>query len=222
MHPRVVLPLIAIAGLAACSGKTDVTPDNGATANLAAMNEQQRAQVEHRAPDPATVWSQRWAAMFNDPAKLITAINEMGYKVGGYAPATGGTGYTATSAEVTLPAGQATPPATVKTSAALTGDTADHVQTITFTFDTHVAGDPNSDEVHDILGYPRQIINGVLQRFQVHPGDPITQGLTQFTPATWSEHGVTMTLQATPATGDRTADHHIVVTVSQSGGATTN
>jgi len=213
MQVRFVLPLIAFAGLAACSSNGSGSAENAA--NVATMNEQQRAQAEHRAPDPDKVMSERWQALFGQPDKLVAALNDMGYKVPGYAAGT--SGYTATGQQV-LPADEKNPPATVKTNVVASG-TADTVQTITFTFDTHVSGSPDQRRVRDILGFPRQIVNGVLQRFEVGPGDPVVSALTLFHSAKASSYGTTITVDATPGNGDRFADQHIVVTISRAGDA---
>lgn len=217
MQLRSVLPLIAIAALAACSSKPQAA-DNGAAAAPAGMNEQQQAQAEHRAPDPDTVLQERWQALFGNPDKLIAALNDMGYKVDGYTAS--GSGYAATGHEQTLPDDDANPPATVKTNVVATGTAADAVRTITFTFDTHVSGSPDSDKVRDILGMPRQIINGVLQRFEVNAGDPIVAALQQFSGGTISRYGSTITVDSKPgASAGRFADQHIVVTISRTGDA---
>ncbi|TPG20945.1 hypothetical protein EAH79_16100 [Sphingomonas koreensis] len=211
---RTVPLLFAPLWLAACGGASDHAAGNDAAAT-AGMNEQQQAAAEHRAPDPAKVMADRWQTLFTQPAKVIAAANEFGYKLGDFAPAKAGTGYAATGTEQTLPAADA--PATVKTSVTAEGDSADHLQAVTFVFDTHVTGNANSPKVRETLGMPRQIVNGFLSRFELNPGDPIVAALTKFTSATVSRSGATITVDTKPgATAGPAADQHIIVTIAPS------
>lgn len=209
MQLRTATALIALAGLAACGQPSG---EQAAGANTATMNEEQLAQHQHRAPDPQKVMTERWDAMFASPDKVVAAINEMGYQLGAYAR--NGGGYATTSPLLVLPKDE-TPPATVKTTARVAGDHADRIDTITFTFDTHVSRDADKAKVSDILGFPRQIVNGVLQRFRVGPGDAVVYALTQFDSTATNHYGTTITVNATPGKGaGRTADQHVVVTIS--------
>ena len=213
MRLRGLIAAGALGALTACGGPHADGAANGAEANAAGMNEQQLAQAEHRAPDAQKVLAERWQALFAAPDKAVAAARDLRYPVGDYAAK--GAGFAAQSDVLTEP-GTPDAPATVKTNVAFTGDRADHLTSIVFTFDTHVAGSPTSAKVQDVLGFPRQLIGGFLQRFEVGAGDPVIAALTQFDSASWRDHGVAISVAATPGkAAGRTADQHLTVTITQ-------
>jgi hypothetical protein len=205
------LPLFAMALLAGC-GAGDEPGNDAATAG---MNEIMRAQAEGRAPDRDTVYRERWASVFASPDAVIAAARDMGYDVGAYAEGRESftTGY-GTEQEY----GEEDGKVAVATNFRALGTQADAVERITFTFT--ITGEPTTKGDRDTLRIPGRIVRGFLQRFEVGPDPKIQTALRDFTSASATEFGATVTVDAVPIETTAAGETRLVVTMYRANGAT--
>lgn len=206
------LPLVAslaALALAGCNAGDESALGNGGDA---VMNEETRAAHEQRAPDPELVMHDRWSELFGDPARVVSAANEFGYGASPYA-ATGATPAYRAAGEQAI--GEANAPVRIASSFTAAGASANRIDTVTFTFDVHVAGNPQSRDVREALNTPRRIVNGFFGRFGVGPGDAVTGALTRLESGNATRYGVRTTVVTTPLSDTAgPMDRRVVVTVT--------
>jgi len=182
----------------------------GASAPEGAFNEAQ-AQAAGVAPDPEKAMSDRWTGMFTDPAAIVAAANEFGYKIDGYKP-TGNAAFRAAGVEQTLP--DATAPVVIKTGFTASGAAAERVDTIVFTFDIDVKREPRSKTEAEIGRTPDRIVRGFLSRFGVGPGDEIRAALNNRQSASATLHRVaTLSVEAQPLPGAGPKSRRVTVRI---------
>ncbi|QIG79254.1 hypothetical protein [Stakelama tenebrarum] len=203
MISRAVLPALIALALAGCGGGSD-----GNAVDVSTLNEQQRAALERRAPDPEKVMAERWMSMFDSPDAVLSAAADMGYEPRPYAEGmeSFSTGY---SPEQTLPEGDS--PVQVITAFRAVGVSAEHITDIAFTFT--LKGDFDAPKAKEALAIPRRIIGGFLGRFEVGPGDEIATALRNLTSAETTQHGVVLNVDAVP--GEDDTEKRLIVTISR-------
>ncbi|MDQ0247999.1 hypothetical protein J2W22_000046 [Sphingomonas kyeonggiensis] len=195
-----LLLIVAAAPLAGCGAAHDPS-----------LNEQQAAAAQNRAPDRDKVMADRWGQIFSNPAAVVAAANDFGFKVEGYKAA--GKGFAATG-KVTWP--EEPNGIAVESAFEATGAKADTIETIRFTFD--VKHEEKLDgRARDSYGYVRRIVLGFLARFEVGPGDTINGALQRRESAKDVQHGVSIIVDANPIGGGNAKDRHITVTFTRVG-----
>ncbi len=203
MIPRAITPALIALALAACSGG-----EPGDNASDATLNEQQRAAMEHRAPDGEKVRAERWMSIFRSPDAVLASAADMGYQSHPYTEGreSFGTGY---SPEQTLPEGDS--PVKITTAFRVVGVGPEQITDIAFTFD--IKGDFDAPKAKDALAIPRRIVAGFLGRFEVGPGDEIADALRNLTSAETSQYGVLLNVDAVPGATD--SEKRLIVTISR-------
>lgn len=195
-----LLLIVAAAPLAGCGAAHDPS-----------LNEQQAAAAQNRAPNREKVMADRWAQLFTNPAAVVAAANDFGFKADGYKAS--GKGYAATG-KVTWP--EKPNGIAVESVFEATGPKADAIETIRFTLD--VKHDAKPDErARDSYGYVRRLVLGFLSRFEVGPGDTINGALQRRESAKDVQHGVSIVVDANPISGGNAKDRHITVTFTRVG-----
>jgi hypothetical protein len=200
---RVAAALVLIAAPAALAGC--------GTARDPAMNEQQAAAAQQRAPDPEKVMSERWAQIFAHPAAVVAAANDFDFAIPGYK--TEGKGFAARGAASWPKEPGAV---AVKAQFAATGPSAETIDTISFAFDVTHKGKVDR-RAAELYRYPVRVVNGFLGRFEVGPGDIVNGAIRRRESAKTELHGVSAVVDAQPIKGGDAKDRHMTVTFTRTG-----
>jgi hypothetical protein len=183
MRYGVLLLGVTCLALGGCGGKP-------AVANHA-------SQHEDKVADPQKEMESRWAKLFADPAAVIAAANEFGYKVGPLkAPESGAAGASTDGVEQILP--NPTAPVTVTTNVRIQSAAANRVESVAFSFDISDATRDDSPALSKTQRYPARIVDGFLGRFQVGSGDDIKRAIKARTSAETTRYGAKITVDAVP------------------------
>jgi hypothetical protein len=159
--------------------------------------EQGKAAGSQAAVDPHAVLGARWASMFADPAAVVAAANEFGYKAGTWTRS--GSGFQSIGNEQALPKGLDR--AIVRTGFRANGTTAGRVGAITFTFAVDQRGSRDTRQARNAVNIPRRIVAGFLSRFGVSPTDEIRGAVQTGRSATMVRDGGRIVVDSTPMAG---------------------
>jgi hypothetical protein len=175
----------------------------GSPASRQPLNESQAAAAGV-APDSETVMKDRWSKLFGNPAAVIAAANEFGYKAPAYKATGGSPAFLTKGTEQVLP--ETPGPIAVRTNFAAHGAQADHVDAVDFSFDIDVKRKPKSSREADSGRIPTRVIQGFLGRFGVGTGDEIRNAINQRRSDSRTLHGYVISVDVQSLPGSLNAD----------------